>query len=167
LDRMRVLQGNGLGAVQDNPAENPRIERVDVGRAGCKVEMRPVRQTARAILSRAARRPTGLCSKLLKQELFRPKNKSGPGLRNQTINEIINARYGLQRAGLRRTCNLDFNSAAKAASNIAHDFSPLWTIKSSDYRRSAIGVQFTNCTASLMPPIPALAAFGRQRLVIC
>jgi hypothetical protein len=39
---MRVLQGDGLGAVQDDPADDTRTQRVDARRAGGQDEMRPV-----------------------------------------------------------------------------------------------------------------------------
>jgi hypothetical protein len=47
---MRVLQGHGLGAVQDDPAEGTDAKFVDARRAGGQDEMRPVRQAAPAIL---------------------------------------------------------------------------------------------------------------------
>jgi hypothetical protein len=56
VNRVRVLQGHGVGAVQDDPADNPRLEFVDARRAGGQDEVRPVRQAARAILSREAER---------------------------------------------------------------------------------------------------------------
>jgi len=66
LDRMRVLQGHGLGAVQDDPAEDTDAEFMDARRAWGQDEMRPVRQAARAILSREAERRAGVCSKFLR-----------------------------------------------------------------------------------------------------
>jgi hypothetical protein len=37
---------------------------------------------------------------------FGPKTKAGRDMRNQTIKEIINARYGLQRAALKEVSGL-------------------------------------------------------------
>jgi hypothetical protein len=66
LDWLRVLQGDGLGAVQDDPAEDPRPECVDARRAGSQVEVRQVRQAAGAILlPREAKRRAGVCAELL------------------------------------------------------------------------------------------------------
>jgi len=63
---MRVLQGHGLGAVQDDPAEDTDAEFVDARRAGGQDEMRQVRQAAGAILSREAERRSGVCKELLR-----------------------------------------------------------------------------------------------------
>jgi hypothetical protein len=60
-----MLQGYGVGAFQDDPRHDPRAEFVDARRAGSEDEMRQVRQAARAILSRAARRRAGFCEGLL------------------------------------------------------------------------------------------------------
>src|ERR1035437_7578843 len=63
---MRVLQGYGVGAVQDDPAENTDAEFVDARRAGGQGEVREVRQAARAILSCTAERRAGVYEGLLK-----------------------------------------------------------------------------------------------------
>ena len=62
---MRVLQGNGVGALQDDPRQNPHAEFMDARRTRGQDEMREVRQAARAILSREAERRAGVCKKLL------------------------------------------------------------------------------------------------------
>jgi hypothetical protein len=59
-DRMRVLQGNGVGAVQDDPAEGTDAEFVDAGRAGGQDEMRQMRQAARATIPRGRATRRGL-----------------------------------------------------------------------------------------------------------
>ena len=65
MDRVQVLQGNGLGAVQDDPAEHPHAEFVDARRTGGQDEMRPMRQPARAILSGETERRAGVREGLL------------------------------------------------------------------------------------------------------
>ena len=62
---MRVLQGHGVGAFQDNPPEDPDAEFLDTRRTGGQDEVRPVRQAARAILSGEAERRAGICQGLL------------------------------------------------------------------------------------------------------
>src|ERR1700737_4529601 len=72
--------------------------------------------------------------------------------------------------GLGRTRNFNFDGATKTASNMAHDFLLSWIVRSSIYRRSAIAIQFTNCTCvidaayseSLHTRVrgPILAAYG-------
>ena len=48
-DRMRVLQGHGVGAVQDDPAADTDAEFVDARRTRGQDEVRQVLQTAGAI----------------------------------------------------------------------------------------------------------------------
>ena len=62
---MRVLQGYGVGAVQDDPAADTDAEFMDARRAGGQDEMRQVRQAARAILSRKAERRAGVYEGIL------------------------------------------------------------------------------------------------------
>ena len=62
---MRVLQGHGVGAFQDNPPEDPDAEFLDTRRTGGQDEVGPVRQAARAILSGEAERRAGICQGLL------------------------------------------------------------------------------------------------------
>src|ERR1019366_6324444 len=63
---MRVLQGNGVGAVQYDPRENPGAQFMVARRAWREAEMRPLRQAARAILSREAERRAGICEGILR-----------------------------------------------------------------------------------------------------
>src|ERR1035437_9094254 len=72
---MRVLQGNGVGAVQYDPRENPGAQFMVARRAWREAEMRPLRQAARAILSREAERRAGICEGILRG-LARPIRES-------------------------------------------------------------------------------------------
>jgi hypothetical protein len=62
---MRVLQGHGVGAVQDDTRNDPGAELMDARRAGGQDEVRRVRQATRAILSHDAERRAGVCQELL------------------------------------------------------------------------------------------------------
>jgi hypothetical protein len=66
LDRMRVLQGDGLDAVQYDPAADTDPEFMDARRAGGEDEVLQVRQASRAILSREAERRAGICEGILR-----------------------------------------------------------------------------------------------------
>src|SRR5450759_4297735 len=62
---MRVLQGNGVGAVQVDPRDHPGAEFMDARRAGGQDEMRQVWQAATALLPSEAERRSGVCEGLL------------------------------------------------------------------------------------------------------
>ena len=87
---MRVLHGHSLGAVEDDPAEDTDAEFVDARRAWGQDEVRPVRQAARAILSREAERRAGVCEELLRALARRLVAKKNEAARNKSLATSVN-----------------------------------------------------------------------------
>src|SRR5665647_661398 len=101
---MRVLQGNGLGAVQYDPRENPGAQFIVARRAWREDEMRPLRQAARAIFiprSRATRRDLrrdierpSTDARRLPQSSRRPKQQHQNNRPNNTPSNPCDVRVG-------------------------------------------------------------------------
>src|SRR5664279_5475330 len=98
---MRVLQGNGLGAVQYDPRENPGAQFMVARRAWREDEMRPLRQAARAKRSRATRRDLrrdierpSTDARRLPQSSRRPKQQHQNNRPNNTPSNPCDVRVG-------------------------------------------------------------------------